>query len=102
MVFRHPQHGIAAAIPVTRMVPVSTGKQFAAILGAVALGYTLSWLSTPSPIPGPVDNFDRNFVPSAAPLIVAPDPSHDDRSADPSGSTGSSPKALERQPFEPI
>jgi hypothetical protein len=84
------------------MVPISTGKQVAGILGAVALGYTLSWLSTPSPVDGPVDNFGRTFSPSVAPVIVAPVPSQHEGADDASGPLISSPKALPSHTYEPI
>ena len=84
------------------MLPISRGKQVAGIIGAVALGYTLSWLSTPVPINGPTDDFGRNFGPSVAPVFVAPAPSRDDRPVGASGPHDSSPKALKSHIYEPI
>jgi hypothetical protein len=54
------------------MVPISRGKQFAGIVGALAIGYSLSWLATPGPGTGPVQNFKPTFGQSLAPVIVAP------------------------------
>jgi hypothetical protein len=82
------------------MVPISTEKQLAGIIGAVALGYTLSWLSTPAAINGPIADFGRNFGPSVAPVIVAPAPSRDERSV--GASQDPSPKALKSHTYEPI
>jgi hypothetical protein len=76
------------------MVPISRRKQAAGIIGAVALGYTLSWLSSPGPGTGPVDSFGRTFGPAAAPVIVAPVPLHDNKSVDAKGPLDSSPQAL--------
>jgi len=84
------------------MVPISTGKQVAGIIGAVALGYTLSWLSTPATINGPIDDFGRNFGPSVAPVVVAPAPSRDERSVGASRPQDSSPKALKSHTYKPI
>jgi hypothetical protein len=80
------------------MVPISTGKQVAGIIGAVALGYALSWLSTPATVNRSIDDFGRNFGPSVAPVIVTPAPSHDERS----GAQDSSPEALKSLTYEPI
>ena len=54
------------------MVPISRRKQMAGIAGALVLGYSLSWLSTPGPGTGPVDTFSPTFGESVAPVIVAP------------------------------
>jgi hypothetical protein len=84
------------------MVPISRGKQVAGIIGAVALGYILSWLSTPATVNGPIDDFGRNFGPSMAPVIVAPAPSRDERSVGAPGPQESSPTALKSHAYEPI
>jgi hypothetical protein len=87
------------------MVPISLGKQVAGIAGAVVVGYTLSWLLTPAPFTGPIDHFGPTFGPSVAPVIVSPAPnprSGEGLSIDASRPLISSPKALQRGPYEPI
>jgi len=84
------------------MVPISRGKQIAGIIGAVAFGYTLSWISMPGTGTGPVDTFGPNFGQSVTPVIVAPDPTRDNRSLDPSEPLNSSPKPLQANAAEPI
>ena len=84
------------------MVPISKKKQIAGIIGAVAFGYTLSWISTPGPGTGPVDTFGPNFGQSVKPVIVAPDPTRDNRSLDASEPLNSSPKPLQANAAEPI
>jgi hypothetical protein len=84
------------------MVPISRGKQAAGIVGAVVLGYTLSWLSTPGPGTGPVDTFSPTFGASAAPVIVSPAPARGNRSIDASDPQISSPAALQTPATEPI
>jgi len=81
------------------MVPISRGKQVAAIIGAVALGYTLSWMATPGPGTGPVESFGPTFGSSVTPVVVAPAETGGDRSK--SGSN-SLPKALKATRNEPI
>ena len=56
------------------MVPISRRKQLAGIVGAVAIGYSLSWLATPGSGTGPVDHFSPTFGQSLPPVIVAPEP----------------------------
>ncbi len=83
------------------MVPISRGKQVAGIAGAVVVGYTLSWLLTPAPFTGPVDHFGSTFGPLVAPVIVSPAVPRGN-SIDASQSQISSPKALQRDAYEPI
>jgi hypothetical protein len=83
------------------MVPISRGKQVAAILGALAIGYTLSWISTPGPGTGPVDTFGPTFGASPAPVIVTPSPL-EERPVDASDPLISSPKPLQARIAEPI
>jgi hypothetical protein len=83
------------------MVPISRGKQLAGLVGAVAVGYMLSWISTPGPGTGPVDTFGPTFGAADAPVIVAPS-SPDDRSIDASEPLNSSPKPLQPSRNEPI
>jgi hypothetical protein len=84
------------------MVPISRRTQAAGIIGAVVLGYTLSWLSTPGPGTGPVDTFSPNFGASAAPVIVSPAPTRGERASDASDPQISSPQALQTPATEPI
>ena len=84
------------------MVPISRKKQIAGIIGAVAFGYALSWLSTPGTGAGPVDTFGPNFGQSIPPVIVAPDPTRDNGSPDASKPRNSSPKPLQANAAEPI
>jgi len=56
------------------MVPISRRKQVAGMVGALALGYSLSWLVAPGPGTGPVEHFGPTFGQSAAPVVVAPPP----------------------------
>ena len=65
-------HGTPAAIK-EGMVPISPRKQIAGVIGAMALGYALSWALTPGPGTGPVDSFEPTFGQSVAPVIVSPD-----------------------------
>jgi hypothetical protein len=85
-----------------RMVPISRRKQLAGVVGAVALGYTLSWVLTPAPTSGPIDNFGSTFGRSVAPVVVPPVGPRGDRSMDTAQPLNSSPKALQRDAYEPI
>ena len=84
------------------MVPISRGKQLAGLVGAMAVGYALSWIATPGPGTGPVDTFGPTFGAADAPVIVAPAPSPDDRSIDASEPQHSSRKPLQPRRDEPI
>ena len=84
------------------MVPISRGKQIAGIIGAIAFGYALSWVSAPGPGTGPVDTFSPTFGESVTPVIVNPVSPADDPSFDSSDPSNSSPKPLQANKYEPI
>jgi hypothetical protein len=84
------------------MVPISREKQVAGVVGALVLGYSLSWLATPGPGTGPVDSFSPNFGVSAAPVIVAPVTPRDERSVDASEPLNGGPIPLQARRNEPI
>jgi hypothetical protein len=81
------------------MVPISRAKKVAGVIGAVALGYTLSWIATPGLDTGPVESFGPTFGSSVAPVVVAPADAGADRVKDESNSM---PKALQANRTEPI
>ena len=81
------------------MIPISRGKQVIGIIGAVALGYTFSWISTPGPGTGPVETFRPTFGYSVAPVVVAPAETGGDRTQD---TSNSAPRALKTDRNEPI
>jgi hypothetical protein len=83
------------------MVPISRRAQFAGIVGAVAIGYSLSWLATPGPGTGPVDRFKPTFGQAVAPIIVAPAPG-DERSVEATQPLNSAPAPLKSPRYQPI
>jgi len=84
------------------MVPISRRKQLAGIVGAVALGYSLSWLATPGPGTGPVDHFSPTFGESLPPVIVAPATPAGEGSVEASEPLNFPPAALQPRAYEPI
>lgn len=84
------------------MVPISRGKQLAGIVGAVVIGYSLSWLVTPGPGTGPVTSFSPTFGQAQAPIIIAPAATDGDRRIEASEPLNSSPAALQPRDYEPI
>ena len=84
------------------MVPISRSTQFAGMVAAAAIGYSLSWLVTPGPGTGPVDGFGPTFGQALPPVVVAPAAPRDERSIDASQPLDSPPVALQSQRAEPI
>jgi hypothetical protein len=84
------------------MVPISRGKQLAGIVGAVVIGYSLSWLVTPGPGTGPVDNFHPTFAQRVTPMIVAPAAPGSNRAVEASEPLNGSPAPLQPRPYQPI
>ena len=84
------------------MVPISRRKQLAGIVGAVAIGYSLSWLVTPGPGTGPVNSFHPTFGQAQAPIIVAPAAIDGDRLIEAPEPVNSSPAPLQPREYEPI
>jgi hypothetical protein len=84
------------------MVPISRRKQLAGIVGAVAVGYSLSWLATPGPGTGPVDHFSPTFGQSLPPVIVAPAVPGGEGSVEASEPLNFSPAPLQPRTYEPI
>jgi hypothetical protein len=82
------------------MVPISRGKQVAGMVGALALGYSLSWLVAPGPGTGPVEHFGPTFVQPAAPVIVAPSAPRDERPVE--ASQPNAPVPLQSPRYQPI
>ena len=83
------------------MVPISRRKKVAGVVGAIAFGYALSWITTPGPGTGPVDKFSPTFGQSVAPVIVSPNTSGA-RSGHGEIPAESAPKALQKRSTEPI
>ena len=84
------------------MVPISRRKQLAGIVGAVAIGYSLSWLATPGPGTGPVDHFSPTFGEPLPPVIVAPATPAAEGSVEASEPLNFSPAPLQPRAYEPI
>lgn len=87
------------------MVPISRGKQLTGIVGAIALGYALSWAATPGPGTGPVDHFAPTFGATMTPVIVAPaEPvtPMDEQPRDASQPRNFDPRSLQAPVYEPI
>jgi hypothetical protein len=84
------------------MVPISRRKQLAGIVGAVAIGYSLSWLATPGPGTGPVDHFSPTFGQSLPPVIVTPAAPGGEGSVEASEPLDFAPAPLQPRPYEPI
>jgi hypothetical protein len=84
------------------MVPISRGKQVAGMVGALALGYSLSWLVMPGPGTGPVEHFSPTFGQPAAPVIVTPSSPRDERPVDASQPLNVAPAPLKSPRYEPI
>ncbi len=84
------------------MVPISRRKQLAGIVGAVAIGYSLSWLATPGPGTGPVDHFSPTFGQSLPPVIVTPAAPGGEGSVETSEPLNFSPTPLQPRTYEPI
>ena len=76
------------------MVPISPRKQIAGVIGAMALGYALSWAFTPGPGTGPVNSFEPTFGSSVAPVIVSPEP------AQPRPRALENPEKIDRKPLQ--
>src|SRR5438067_13258058 len=76
------------------MVPISPRKQIAGVIGAMALGYALSWALTPGPGTGPVDKYEPTFGQSVAPVIVSPD------AARPQHRQPENPEKFDRKPLQ--
>ena len=76
------------------MVPISPRKQVAGVIGAMALGYALSWAFTPGPGTGPVEKFEPTFGQSVAPVIVSPDQTPSRRR------TVENPQKFDRKPLQ--
>ncbi len=72
------------------------------MLGALAIGYSLSWLVAPGPGTGPVEHFAPTFGQPAAPVIVAPALPRDQRPVDASQPVDAVAAPLKSPQFQPI
>jgi len=71
------------------------------MVGALAIGYSLSWLVAPKPGTGPVDSFKPTFGQAVAPMIVAPAP-RGERPVEASQPSDNAPAPLQSPRYQPI
>lgn len=72
------------------------------MVGALALGYSLSWLVAPGPGTGPVEHFGPTFGQPAAPVIIAPSAPRDERPVEASHPSNFAPAPLQSPRYQPI
>lgn len=72
------------------------------MVGALALGYSLSWLVAPGAGTGPVEHFGSTFAQPAAPVIVAPAVPPDERPIEASQPLKTAPAPLQSPRYQPI